>query len=155
MFWESGISLESMPRLDRRKFRGQYQVVFDGSGTIDQDRAVVYAGAGSSVAQWAAFTEAWDMLLAKHDLAYFKMAEAATFYGEFLPKVAEWGADRGHHLTKLLLEFASLKTRYALTTNGCGFVIGTEQTSPFTTTSVADRKKEQFQCAIRALLRAV
>lgn len=151
----AGISLGGMPRALQRKFKGVYQVVFDGSGTIGQDRAIVYAGATSTLTQWNAFNEVWESLLIKHDLAYLKFAEANTFYGEFLPKVATWGAEKEIQRDALLSEFANLRERYGLATTGCGVVIGTDRADPFAAQSVADKKKEQFQCAILALLRVV
>jgi hypothetical protein len=145
-----------MPRSSRRKFKGIYQVVFDGSGTIDQDRAVVYAGALSSMAQWQAFTETWEGLLAKHDLAYLKFAEADTFFGEFVPKSIEWATEKEVRRDAVLGEFAALKDRYAMSTNGCGFVMGINRTSPFSKgIQPVEKKKEQFQCAILALLNGV
>jgi hypothetical protein len=149
------IGLGFMPQSSKRQFKGQYQVVFDGSGTIDQDRATVYAGATSSIRQWAAFAEVWDNLLVKHDLAYVKFSEADTFYGEFLPKASEWGTDREKRRDALLLEFVSLRSRYALSTTGCGVVLGTEGTTPFTAQAAVSKKKELFQCAILALLRGI
>src|SRR5881409_1222185 len=87
--WLRGIGFFSfdneMSRSEKKKYKGLYQVVFDGSGTINQHRGVVYAGAVSTMTQWQAFSETWEHILAKNDLAYFKMVEAMTFYGEFQP----------------------------------------------------------------------
>jgi hypothetical protein len=75
---------------------------------MDQDRAVVYAGAVTTIAQWNAFNEAWESILNRYDLAYFKMAEAATFYGEFAPKVSEWGNEKEAKRDGLLAELEAI-----------------------------------------------
>lgn len=147
---------DDMSRATKRKYKGVYQVVFDGSGTIGQHRGVVYAGGVSTLVQWQAFSETWENILIKHDLAYFKMAEANTFYGEFAPKYTEWGDQRNAKRDALVTELASLKRRYDLRVNGCGFVIGTAGTSPFDPgASVIEKKKQLFQGAMLALLRAI
>jgi hypothetical protein len=144
-----------MPRANRPKFKGTITVAFDGSGNIASDTSVSYAGAAASNTQWAAFAEAWDELLEKYDLAYFKMAEAATFYGEFQPKYDLWGQDREARLNDTLLEFAGLAHRYAMRVGGSAFVVGNTGVSPFNPSdSMASKKKELFQDAILELLRS-
>lgn len=150
-----GVGID-MPRGDRQKRKGLYQAVFDGSGTVGTHPGVVYAGAVSTQIQWAAFNEAWETLLVKHDLAYFKMAEAMTFYGEFAPKVKDWGSERDARRDALLLELATLKTRYDLRTTGCGLVVGADGGGPFSTKDhTLEKKKLLFQQAIIALLQGV
>jgi hypothetical protein len=152
-YWEFD---PDMPRATRRKYRGLYQVCFDGSGTIGQHKAYVYAGAISTQLQWQAFSETWEHVLAKNDLAYFKMAEADTFYGEWQPKYTEWGNDRAAKRDAVLLELALLRRRYDLKIRGAGFVVGQAGMSPFDDTdSVADRKRKTFQIAITNLLREI
>lgn len=156
MFWAlcdgssgCGPLVVEMPRSTTRKYKGLYEVVFDGSGNIDQDRSVVYAGAVSTVIQWRALSEAWEDILAKNDLAYFKMAEANTLYGEFLNKPTE-ARDR------IVVELARLRSRYSLGVVGAGYVIGTDKVAPFKPgESAADRKKQVFQGAVVAALRRI
>lgn len=145
-----------MPRGDRPKRKGICQAVFDGSGTFGTHPSVVYAGAISTQVQWTAFNESWEHLLIKNDLAYFKMAEAMTFYGEFLPKFTEWGAEREARRDALLLELANLKRRYDLRCTGCGLVVSASGGGPFSTSDhTLEKKKSLFQQAILALLQGV
>jgi len=127
---------------------GVYEIAFDGSGTIGQHLAIAYAGVMATHIQWGALSEAWSSLLKEHDLKYFKMAEAETFYGEFQRKYTEWGDKRNEIKDALLLELATLAKRYDFRIAGCAggmrHFSGDEKT--------AKKKLKLFQGAILALL---
>lgn len=150
-----GLVGTGMPRSNRPQRKGTYYVVFDGSGTIGTHPAIVYAGAVSTQAQWGAFAESWEHLLERHDLAYFKMAEAMTFYGEFLPKNAEWGTLRDARRDALLQQFANLKTRYDLRVTGCGFATASSDNAFYTRENIIEKKKMVFRAAILGLLKHI
>ena len=68
-----------------------YRAILDGSGTMGEHNAAVYAGIVGTNAQIVAFVEEWNTLLQRHNLRYLKLAQALGFYGEFQSK-AESGA---------------------------------------------------------------
>ena len=145
-----------MPYSDRPKASGDFYVAFDGSGTIGQHLATVYAGGVTTMRQWAAFSEMWEGLLRKHDLAYFKMAEAMKTYGEFLPKATKLGKDFDTWRDETVSQFANLKNRYDVRVVGCGYSVGTTGVSPYLPADkTAMKKKRIFQDAVLALLKGI
>ncbi len=129
-----------------------FQVAFDGSGAFNtKDRAIAYAGAVATGRQWAAFTDSWNSVLTREGLAYFKMAEAMTWFGEFAGRWSKWGDARDEKRTSLLNELADLAVRYDFRATGMwsdANVLTAHQT-------VTDKKVELFKAGMLVLLQAV
>jgi uncharacterized protein DUF3800 len=127
------------------------QVAFDGSGTFNQHTSIAYAGCIATTRQWAALVEAWNNSLKREGLAYFKMAEAMTWYGEFKTKYHDWGAERDSRRNSLLNELADIARGYELRATG----MWSDARVMATKISVPEKKVELFQGAILTLLSAV
>lgn len=127
-----------------------YNAAFDGSGTLGQHKAIAYAGVKGSDKQWAAFAEAWAQRIGADGLAFFKMAEAMKWSGEFASKYTQWGADRDKRRDALIDDLVSLSIGYGLD------VVGIAATDRLIVgDTAAARKMQLFKGAMLALLNEI
>jgi hypothetical protein len=119
-----------------------YHVAFDGSGTQGQHWVISYAGFIGTPVQWGALGEAWQDKLDQFGLKFFKMAQAATCYGEFQGKEAI--------RDEAVWAFANLARRYELPVVGCA---GGD--ANFEGMTQAQAKKQLFQGALYSIVNEI
>lgn len=90
-----------------------FEVYVDDSGSEPQGEIFFLAGFIASVEQWAAFSNEWDSALGlRPPLDYFKMSEAAGFWGQFSRKRG-WNEqareDRLVTLARIINKYAKLR----------------------------------------------
>jgi hypothetical protein len=127
-----------------------HHVGIDGSGTFNRHKAIAYAGAKATPAQFADLAESWRNVLVRENLTYFKMAEAMSWHGQFISKYSKWGEDREQHRDCLLNELADLAL-------GSGFTaVGTwADVRLLAEDAVADKKAEVFASVVLGLLERI
>jgi hypothetical protein len=67
-----------------------FSAYFDESGTHDGSPAAVVAGFVANASEWTAFSEAWQVVLDKNGITYFRMSEFESFIGRF----EEWSQEQ-------------------------------------------------------------